>query len=179
MNNEIITGYSSALFDIALENKQLDKFKNEIILIQNALEENRDFVALANNYALTKDDKIELIKSSFKDFNSNLINLLCILAIKHRFNYVIKIFKNTIKQINSSLNVKQCLIYSNPLLTKTDIDKLTQKYSKELGVELESKNILDESLIAGVKIVIDDKVFENSIKSRIEQLKEELLKGAA
>lgn len=178
MSNEIINGYSVALLDIAREEKLLDKFKTELTDIVEGLEETKEFINLANEYSISKDDKIKLIKDSFKGFNDYVVNLLTILSLKHRFHLVIKIFKNTIKQINELLNVKQCIIYSNPLLTKVEIDKITSKYSNDFGYKLESINKLDTSLIAGVKVVIDDKVFENSIKSRIEQLREELLKGA-
>ena len=45
--------------------------------------------------------------------------------------------------------------------------------------KVELKNQIDESLIGGVKIVIKDRVYDSSIKYKLEQLKSSLIKKGA
>ena len=43
-------------------------------------------------------------------------------------------------------------------------------------ISVELKNIIDPSLIGGVKVVIKDRIYDGSIKHHIDMMKQDLLK---
>ena len=63
------------------------------------------------------------------------------------------------------------------LLTEEQIQKIEEKVSSKLNKKVELTNSINPSIIGGVKIVVNDTVFDNSVESRINALKQELING--
>ena len=49
--------------------------------------------------------------------------------------------------------------------------------SLKLNNKVELSNSIDPSLIGGIKIVVNDTVFDNSVSNRLRALKQELING--
>ena len=51
---------------------------------------------------------------------------------------------------------------------------ISDAVGKKLNHKIELKNIIDERLIGGVRVVINDHVFDGSVKFKLETLKNNL-----
>ena len=78
---------------------------------------------------------------------------------------------------NDKQNILEGTIYSVIELNEDQISRIEQVISKKLDKKVELKNEINSSLIGGVKVVINDMVFDGSITNRIESLKNSLTKG--
>ena len=89
----------------------------------------------------------------------------------HKFKEIVK---EITKLLNEELDIDEGFVYSTAELSKEQISKIEKAVGKKLGHEVELKNLVDERLIGGVRVVIHDHVFDGSIKYKLETLKENL-----
>ena len=85
--------------------------------------------------------------------------------------------RNTKKNQNKLKKQTICIIYTVNELSKEQINKLEESVTKKLNKKVELSNVIDPSIIGGIKIVVNDTVFDNSIVRRLESLKQELING--
>ena len=90
---------------------------------------------------------------------------------------MIEILNDFNTKCNDKQNILEGTIYSVIELNEDQISRIEQVISKKLDKKVELKNEINSSLIGGVKVVINDMVFDGSITNRIESLKNSLTKG--
>ena len=104
----------------------------------------------------------------------HLGSFLKLLVHKHRFFIFDKIAKEFILEANESLGILEGFIYSVNPLSELEIKKVSESVSKKMNQTVELKNLIDERLIGGIKVVVHDHVFDGSIKGKLENLKNNL-----
>ena len=174
--NEIASRYANGLYSIALEVNKVNVWQDEIKTIHKLFLENREFLDVLSSAFLSLEEKERMLDSTLKGVDANIINLIKLLVKNHRERYIL----DTLQAYNSLANqlrgVKEGLIYSTYRLDDKTLTKIKQKIRDVEGCEIDLINIIDPTLIGGVRVVIDGHIYDGSIKSHLEKLKESLLK---
>lgn len=173
--NDYITGYSLALYDLALEESNLDSTKQDAENIIEALESNREVYSLMSSQEVTLGEKYGVVDSL--NISQIFKNFMKLLVKKNRFNKTIFILKKLIKFINKELDIIEGIVYTNYELSKDKLKQIETKVSKDLNVSVSLINKIDQTIKAGFIIKVDDIIIEDTIESRLNQIKQELLKG--
>ena len=172
---EHINGYALALFSIAQEEKKLKKYKEESLAIIEAIESNEEIIHLLDSKSLEVSVRQGLVKKAFKSTNKNMINLLFILVERSKFKITVSVLKKFVKLTNNILNIKEGTVYSVDKLTAKELKDIQTRTSKMLGYKVVLINKLDTELLSGVKIIVGDEIIEDTVLSRLEQIKYKLL----
>jgi F-type H+-transporting ATPase subunit delta len=168
--------YAIALFDLANEAKQLEKYQEETKAISNILKDNKEFLNLLTNQFINKDDKKQLLDNVFKGkVEGMILNFLKLLVDKQRFNLSVEIFKEFNSLANDYRGIKEGILYTASSLEEAKIKAIEAKVAQKLGKKVELTMVKDETLIGGFKVVISDLVIDNSIKNKLESLKNDLV----
>ena len=175
--DSLYSRYANGLFSIALEENKVDLYRKRIKMIKNVFEENDDFLHLLSSCFISNEEKDEIIDKVFKSEEEYIKNFIKIIFINKRGNCLIKILNEFIKTCNENLNIKDGVIYSVNKLSNEQIEKIQESLSTRLNCKVELTNSLDEKLLGGVKVSIEDKIFDGSIKNKLEKLKESLISG--
>ena len=166
-------GYS--LFEVAKENNSLEQVSYELNEVAKVVNESSDFVTLMNNPNLEKIKKINLIEASFAGVNKYVVNVVKILAGNLQIsliNFVLEQFDELYSRYSNSVVVK---VESASPLTEIQLENLKEKLKNELELDkVEINNLVDESLIGGLKITYNNKVVDASIKARLNALKSKI-----
>ena len=173
---EITSRYSVALFSLKKDENQLIDSQVEIKELIKVLRENPDFLTLLDSSYKEFEEKEEIINQVFKSVDEEIVSLIKIVVRNHRAMYLIEIFEEFNSLVNEYRGVLEGLVYSTVPLSESELDKLNQKISEVEARETELRNIIDPSLIGGVKVVINDHIYDGSIKHHIENMKLSLLK---
>lgn len=173
---EITSRYSNALFSLKKDENQLIDSQVEIKELIKVLRENPDFLTLLDSSYKEFEEKEEIINQVFKSVDEEIVSLIKIIVRNHRAMYLIEIFEEFNSLVNEYRGVLEGLVYSTVPLSESELDKLNQKISEVEARETELRNIIDPSLIGGVKVVINDHIYDGSIKHHIENMKLSLLK---
>ena len=176
--DSLYSRYANALLSIAIEEEKIEFYRNEIKEIRKSFLENEEIIHLLSSAFLEFGEKEDIIDNIYKG-NDNVKNFLKIIVRNRRTNYIIKIFNEFVKKCNELLGIKDGIVYSVNPLNKEDIERIELGIEKRLNVKVELENRIDERLIGGVKVIVEDKIFDGSIKNKVEKLKESLVRGDA
>ena len=173
---EITSRYATALFSLKKDENQLIDSQSEIKELIKVLKENPDFLMLLDSSYKEFNEKEEIIDTVFKSVDEDIRNLMKIVTRNHRAMYLLEIFIEFNSLVNEYRGVKEGLVYSTEALSSSALDKLNAKISEVEQMPTELKNIIDPSLIGGVKVVINDHIYDGSLKHHLENMKLTLLK---
>lgn len=175
--NELSSRYASGLFSLALDLSKIIEYKSQIKLLLSLLKENEEYLNVLSSQFLSIQERISLVDEAFKSIDDNILSFVKIIISNNRVKYLIDIFENFISLCNKHLNILEGLVYSTEPLSNEEKEKLEIEFSKKLSVKVEFKNLIDTSLIGGVKVVLNNHVYDGSLKNKLFILKNSLLKG--
>ena len=112
--------------------------------------------------------------NDFLIYSQNFLKLIIKNNRINKFNLIAKEFN---KLCNDYLNIKEGIIYSTEALSKEQIKRVEDKLSEVINTKVELTNQIDEKLIGGIKVIVDEKIFDGSIKNKLEKLKSTLISG--
>ena len=173
---EITSRYAEALFSLKKDSNELEETQKEIKELKKIFLENPDFIVVLSSSYKSLEEKKEIIDNTLKGVDDDIKSLLKIICENHRANYIIEIFENFNSLVNEYRGVKEGLVYSTQKLSESQLAKLNLKISEVEHQPTELKNVIDSSLIGGVKVVINDHIYDGSIKHHLEDMKLSLLK---
>ena len=167
MITKIAKIYANALIDDNSANHIKD-----LEFVQDVFAKNPELKKVLQNPTISFEQKLEIIDAIFKDnIGTNIINYLKILTEKKHISEIpaiIEIIKNTLDESNG---IKAITIISALELTKEYKEKITTVLENKIGKQIKPNWQIDENIIAGLVIKIDDDVIDTSIKTKLEKIK--------
>lgn len=177
-SQKIAKNYAQALIELIVDDLNLQEaLLLEIKTINESLGKIKNSWGFFNSPGISKDEKKEFLKKLFAGkINEKLLNLLFLLIDNKRFNILSEIQNQLSKLVNKSRGTVTAEVYSAVDIDTNTLEKLKQSIANTIGhnekVEVESK--IERSLIGGIKVKINDLVYDGSIKGRLESLKQKL-----
>ena len=168
--------YGLALYSLALEENKLSSWQEEVKELSRIFRENTDFIMVLGSSFISLEERIEILEKSLVGVDKEIIALISVVMENNRINLILEIFESFNSYCNQYRGVSEGLIYSTVKLEEKVISQIEEKVSKMENSKVELKNIIDPSLIGGVKIVIKDHIYDGSIKHHIDMMKQDLLK---
>lgn len=171
--------YANAYLETALELKVLENAKKDMLLIQKTFSSSPDLRVFLHSPVIKKEKKRAAIKAIFnKDMQDITNNLLNILLDKDREMLIEDITRHFVNLYNihhGNLNVSVTSAYQ---LEDDQREALVNKLEEVSGKNILLHTRVDESLIGGLKVRIDDTVIDGSVKYKLSQLRDRFT-GAA
>ena len=168
--------YGLALFSLAVDENKVLSWQEEVKELSSILKENADFVMILGSSFLPIEKRQEILGKSLVGVDKNILALILVVMENNRTNDLLEIFESFNSLCNEYRGVSEGLIYSTLKLDKKVINQIEEKISKIEKHKVELKNVIDPTLIGGVKVVINDRIYDGSIKHHIEVMKSDLLK---
>ena len=173
---DISSRYAIALFSLKKEKDTLVESQKEVKELIRIIKDNPEYPLLLSSSNLKKEDRVALVEKAFASIDEDIKNFIKIVVENGRGNYLLDIFQDFSSLVNEYRNIKEGLLYSSEPLNEEQIKKITSSISSVEGCPIELKNVIDPNLIGGVKVVINDHIYDGSIKHHLEQMKNALLK---
>ena len=173
---EIASRYAQALFSLKRESNKLDETQKEMKELRKVFDENPDFIMVLDSSYLSIEEKEKIIDKTLVGVDKEIVNFVKIIVNNHRARYLLDIFDGFNSLVNEYRGVLEGLVYSTVKLTEEQLTKLNNTISEVEKRPTELRNIIDPTLIGGVKVVINDHIYDGSIKHHIEDLRISLLK---
>ena len=170
--------YGDALFELALENHQLDSMLEEVKAVSAAIAENEDLTKLMNHPKIVKEEKIKVIEDIFTgQVSRELVGLMRMIVEKDHYNELNSVFKYFTDCVKEYKNIGTAYVTSAVELTDSQKDAVMNRLLETTKyVEFEMHFDVDATLIGGMKIRIGDRVVDSSIKNKLNDLTRELSK---
>lgn len=168
--------YGSALYQAAVERNKKDLILEEANRVLEIFEAEPDLYNFLNYPAISAVEKKDVLKSIFEGrICQELLNLLYVLTDKGRtarFSKIIKAYKN---MVDREEGVTYGTVYSVEPLNEAQIKKMEEQVAALIKEDTRLENKLDPSLIGGVKILVDGRIIDASIRKRLDDLSSKLI----
>lgn len=174
--NEIASRYGLALFALAEDSKNVESLQAEVKVIRKIFKENHDFIIVLNSHFLSVEERMDILDKTLKGVSADIISLLKIMVKNGRISYLDEVLQAFNSYCNAYRGVDEGLIYSTAPLDEKTLNRIEEKISKVEKSNIELINRIDPELIGGVKVVINDHIYDGSIKNQLEMMKKDLLK---
>lgn len=169
--------YAESLFDLAKEENKVTQYLDDIKLVGEVLDSDPQIVQLFNHVLIENDKKIQLLDQSFKgNVDQYVLNFLKLLVQSRRIRYIDDIVKSYIKLSNQYLGIEEGMIYTPYELTDQQIQDIEKAISQKENKKVTLKVSIDPSLLGGIKVQIANRIYDGTIKNKVEMLKKELLR---
>ncbi|MGY6172453.1 F0F1 ATP synthase subunit delta [Candidatus Mycoplasma pogonae] len=173
-----INSFAKALFDLGVETAKITTFYNNAILVKKVLQTNDDLLKFLKNRRIDSAEKHIFLNNVFtQSVDSLFLNFLKLLVDKNFSHHLEAILETFINIYYESENILHGVVYSTNQLDLKVMNALEEKMTQKFGQKVILKNKIDPKLIAGIKIKINDFVYEDSINSRLKQIGEKILRG--
>ena len=175
----VAKNYCDALFALAQEEAKLDVFKEQLDVVADSVKNNRDFYAVMVHPKINKEEKKAMIETIYKDgIDHMMLNFLKLLVDKGRFSKIDEIRHEYTKAYNEHFHIQVVYVKSATALKEAEIAKLKATLETKLNKKVDFVLSVDESLIAGIRIKINDQLIDNTARTRLENLKHTVLNAA-
>lgn len=169
--------YGGALFDLAVEEGQLDVVEEEVRLLLATCDENEDFIKLLNHPKITREEKVKVVETVFKDrLSQTMTGFLVLVVEKGRNDELESILKYFLERVREYKNIGVAKVTSAVPLSEEQKKSVEQRLLETTKyVSFEMDYAVDESLIGGLVIRIGDRVVDSSIRTRIDRMAKTLM----
>jgi len=174
MKDSVYSRYALALFSIAKEDNKINEYQNEMKEISTLFNDNIDFFNLLKSEFVTLVKRCRLVDETFSSYSKVVRNFLKVLIQNHRLNDFSKIFISFNSMCNEENHVLEGIVYSVESLSKEKINELETALTKKHKEKVELTNKINPSLIGGIKIVLNNSVYDYSIQNELDTLKSRL-----
>lgn len=178
LNTKITNRYAKALLDLAISENQLDLIVKDLEFVQKNILSLRELSLLIKSPVVKNDKKRKIFSELFKDKISEISLKFCELIIRRqRAELLLDIIQRFLELKDEYLNLKTVLVKSAIELDKNQIEELKSVLEKNLGKKVNLNLSIDEKLIGGFVVQIDDTVIDASLKHQLELLRKKFLFG--
>lgn len=170
--------YADALFDIAIEENQVDALAEEVTMLRQILVENPELSSLMNHPKILKEEKVKVAEDIFKNrISDELIGLIRMVILKDRYRELDEILEHFIQSVKEYKGIGVAHVTSAADLTDAQKKAVEAKLLETTPYKIMEMHFdSDESLIGGMVIRIGDRVVDSSVKTKLDVLTKELLK---
>jgi len=175
MRNEVASKYSSALFSLGKEKDNLLELKEGLAEFWQILEENEDLKQLLFHQRILPEEKKNIIEKIFEDeLQEDLLKFIYVLIDKRReykLKEIIEKFNAHVDKEEKILNVE---VKSAVEMKQSSLDKLSQKLKDVLDYNVRIKNIVDEKIMGGLVLKVEDYIIDGSLHYELKELEQKL-----
>lgn len=170
--------YALALYEVAEEKNKVEQYLKELKEIVNIINTNKNIREIIKHPEISTSKKKNIFVDIFKDkIDKELLSFLLVLIEENRILYLEQKLKEMEKIYLDKRNMISATVKTAvPLLEeekKQLIDKLQKQYNKNIVLHEE----VDKSIIGGVYVRIGDDVIDNTIKTKLQDMKKVMIKG--
>ncbi len=177
IKGELVSQYGTAFIEALDNNVKREVVFDEVHDLYHAIKENQEYINLLGSPIVENDVKKKLITELLaKNKTDYLKNMFFYMVDKDDLKYLLDILKDIIDKMSKDMGYLIVKITSAYELSKNDIDAIVKKVSTKLKMKKVIPEIfIDPSYIAGISIEYDSNRIDNSIKSKLDEIKRSLL----
>lgn len=174
---EIAKRWAQALFSLGKEEADWKEKVNEFKTHLELMETYPKLEKIFTNPNISKEEKEKILMKIFHGkVEEKYSRFLALLIRKDRYRYLPEIARHYIKLVNSALSAHEMTLTTAVPLEEALAQEIREKVEKDLAIKTVFTTKVDPSIGGGVIITVDNRIFDASVKSKMEHLKQKLMK---
>lgn len=168
--------YAESLFELAKEEHAIAEYQKDMEKIADVFSD-ESFVRFFSHVALSDDIKIDILKKSFyKQVSHYVYNFLLLLIKKRRIRYIEGICHEFQSLCHDYFGIKVGKVFSAFPLSQEELERIEKSVGIKVQKKVKLRMVIDETMIGGIKVEIDNHIYDDSLSYKLESLRKELLR---
>ena len=163
---ETANRYALALYEIAVENSELETVEKNIKELLAAYDTSKELKNFIKDPTQSQSSQLEVLNQILVKMNLSKIikNFLSILVVKRRIFFLNSIFLNFLSLISKKRGELKASLISSKDLTNDELKNLNNDLSQSMGTSVAFDYKVDETLIGGLKMQIGSLMIDIRLK---------------
>ncbi|MGN1278434.1 MAG: ATP synthase F1 subunit delta [Candidatus Onthovivens sp.] len=175
MGDEVLFNrYAIALLEIAIEQNKTEEFRKEVKILKNIFQNSPEFCEILCDVNIDLAKKYSMIDKILASVNSDILSFVKVIIKNNRAHYLYKIFKETLYRFDDYLEIQEGKLILSKEMSEEEKEKIIKSIEKNEGVRLELEEVIDPSILGGFIVTLKDNVYDASLKTKLQNLKESL-----
>lgn len=170
---EVGDRYAQALFDLALETGRLDAVRGDVVSLKTAWTESADLRRLATSPVIAADvqGKGLVAVATKAKFEKTTANFLGLLAQNGRARDLPAVIAGFEARYAKHAGIVAAEVVSAQPLDAKQLAAIKTALNNSLGKAPELTTRVDPSILGGLKVKVGSKLFDASLKTKLDQMK--------
>jgi len=170
--------YAQSLLELSEESHQTDSIGEDLTSVADAVKNDAGLKLFTIDPSISIGQKATLIKKAFDGkLSPLLVNFLGVLNAKGRLNILTDVTDAFHHLVDEKRGVVEVDVTVAQELSQDQLQQVQQKVSQALGKNAIVTQKIDESIIGGLMLQVQDKLIDASVKYQLEAIKDQFLKA--
>ena len=174
--NNKIDKFSKSIFIVAQKHKAEKEISELLDIFDSVSNASPKFKQFLITKKINNDVKINILNNIFDGILSNdqiKISSQIINSIDLRF---LKIINKKYKKLhNEAINLINVTAITSQKLKETDLSEITDKINNKINKRVSIKNLVDKSILGGIKLKVGNTLIDGSISNKLKKLKHNMI----
>lgn len=169
--------YADVLLEISEKRGSLEKDTEQVTMVRDTLESDEVQSFLANPH-IPAPVKDELFQNAFSDeLAGHVKGFLSFMVGKKRETLIIPALTEYIDSANRRSGRIEAKVVSAKALTKEQIESIRRILARQTSLEIMIENKVDPDVIGGFYILMEGHIFDCTVRTELNKMKERLKRG--
>ena len=174
--SKIAVRYAKALFEIALEKKQLEEIKKDIEIVVSVTQQ-ADIQLMLESPVIKASKKKQLLSEVFTGKIQDIsLKFLLMITDNKREMHIAAICRNFIEQYRNYKGIKAAKVITALPIDSTLKKEIGKVISEVFKTDVELTTADNESIIGGFIVRVGDQQIDASVSNKLNNIKREFLK---
>jgi F-type H+-transporting ATPase subunit delta len=172
MSNQKTEAYARALFEIAQAEGSLERVEDELFRVARAFESNDQLRSTLTDSTLPADRRQQVVEQLLGGkASATTVQLVSMLVTSGQVKEMPVIIDALVKRASGEKSQEVAEVRSAIPLTEDQQKRLAAALTKATGKALNLKVVVDPSVLGGLVAVVGDEVIDDTVRTRLDQLK--------
>ncbi len=178
MASEVAVRYAEGLFALARENGTVREKKDQCDILLKLYELNPELTGFFRAAKVSDEEKKNFVETVFGAVtDTDMRNYIKLLIDKARESILRESLNEFVRMADEELGIQPATVWSARKLPEAEMAQLQKALEEKTGKQIHLTNRINPELLAGIKVTVGNNVTDMTMRSRIDHLKETLLKG--
>jgi F-type H+-transporting ATPase subunit delta len=167
--------YANAVFNLARAENAIDRVENELGQLKDEIVFNLDLKKYLSDTAIQSSEKIKsMLNILGEDSTRSIKTISAMIILFDALDYTEQIYLDYIELTNRYKKQVSVEVISAIDLDEKMLIEIKKDVDSKTGLDVRVKNTVDKSIIGGLLIKIGERIIDLSVKNKIEDLKSKL-----
>ena len=171
--------YADALADAATARNQVEKIDNDVRVFAGMMTSSPELHDTLASPIVSKSDKLRVLNALIERMHPDQMtaNLLRTMLSHDRLHFIVEVYEQFRRAINEREGLIIAEVTSATEVGRSEQENLGRTLERMTGKRVEFKFKTDPSLIGGVVTQIGSIVYDGSVRTQLQEIKEQLKKS--
>ncbi|RAI98927.1 ATP synthase F1 subcomplex delta subunit [Paenibacillus pabuli] len=165
--------YAKALFEVALGQQKVLEVEQELRTVVIAITGDGEIGKFIESPNISEEAKQNVLRTSLDGKVSEpVLKTVLLLIERGRVELLEALLNDYVKIEGESLGIADARVYSTYALNDEEQEAVAREFGGRVNKKIRIENIVDPTLLGGLKVAIGDTIYDGSLAGKLERLEQ-------